>query len=89
MKTACGLKKQLAVAGLQRTVEHNTTVDSWILAPYDVKIKPSRAADAVAKISPGAMGKLFAEIRRIKKRYGSWTLVEVNSASGAQVLITL
>ena len=54
-----------------------------------VENMPSRAADAVAKISPGAMGKLFAEIRRIKKRYGSWTLVELDSASGEQVLITL
>ncbi len=32
---------------------------------------------------------LAGEIRRIKKKYGAWTLVEVQSADGDQVTITL
>lgn len=43
----------------------------------------------VKEISPQAMKRLFAEFRRIKKRYGSWELVEVCSADGQRVRITL
>jgi len=32
---------------------------------------------------------LFSEIRRIKKKHGSWTLVEVHSADGDQVVVQL
>ena len=32
---------------------------------------------------------LSAEIRRIKKDHGSWTLVEVQSADGERVTVTL
>lgn len=37
----------------------------------------------------GALSTLCAELRRIKKQHGAWTLVEVESASGEHVKITL
>lgn len=47
------------------------------------------AADAMKNIPPEALDALFAEFRNIKRRYRSWDLVEVESASGEKVLITL
>lgn len=47
------------------------------------------AGDAMADIPPEALDKLFAEFRRIKKRYDHWELVEVQSASGERIEITL
>ena len=37
----------------------------------------------------GALPALCEELRRIKKKYGTWELVEVESASGEHVKITL
>lgn len=45
--------------------------------------------DFLMKIPDEAMYALCDEIMRIKKKYGSWDLVEVESASGEQVLIRL
>lgn len=46
--------------------------------------------DAVfSKIPDEAAYALCAEIMRIKRKYGSWNLVDVESASGEKVLITL
>ena len=47
------------------------------------------AGDAMKDIPPEALEALFAEFRRIKKKYGAWDLVEVESAGGEQVLIRL
>ena len=47
------------------------------------------APKAMENISPEAMGALFSELRRIKKKYGSWDLVEVQSADGEIVRIIL
>ena len=47
------------------------------------------AGDAMPQISAKDMNKLFAEFRRIKRTYGRWTLVEVESADGHRVLIEL
>ena len=47
------------------------------------------APEAMKGISPQAMDALFAEIRRIKKKYGSWELVEVRSSDGETIQITL
>ena len=47
------------------------------------------AGDAMPQISGKDMNKLFAEFRRIKKVYGHWTLVEVESADGSGVLVEL
>ena len=47
------------------------------------------AEDALKDIPPEALEALFAEIRRIKRRYGSWELVEVRSADGEVVNVTL
>ena len=43
----------------------------------------------VPDLSPEAVDALCDEIRRIKKKYGSWELVEVLSAEGDTVQITL
>lgn len=47
------------------------------------------APDSVAAIPPEALEELFAELNRIKKKHGSWELVEVKSADGEHVKITL
>lgn len=47
------------------------------------------AGEALEKIPPEALEKLFAELRHIKKKYGSWDLVEVESADGRSVRVTL
>lgn len=47
------------------------------------------AGDAMKDIPPEALKNLFAEIRRIKRRYGKWELVDVESADGEKVKITL
>lgn len=47
------------------------------------------APDAMAGISPEALEALCTELGRIKKKYGSWDLVEVDSADGEKVIITL
>ncbi len=47
------------------------------------------APEAMNNISPEAMDALFSEIRRIKRRYGHWELVEVDSADGEYVQIIL
>lgn len=47
------------------------------------------AGDAMKEIPPEAMDALFAEFRRIKSKHGSWELVNVQSADGDIVKITL
>jgi len=47
------------------------------------------AGDALKDIPPEALEVLFAEFRRIKKKHGTWELVEVKSARGDRVRITL
>ena len=41
------------------------------------------------EIPPKDMKRLFAEIRRIKKRYGNWELLNVQAADGQRIRITL
>lgn len=47
------------------------------------------AEDAMKDIPPEALDALFAELRRIKRKYGSWDLVEVESSDGEKVLVRL
>ena len=47
------------------------------------------AGEALEKIPPEALERLFAEMRRIKKKHGSWELVDIESADGSIVHITL
>ena len=47
------------------------------------------AGDAMKAISPEALERLFAELRHIKRKYGHWTLVEIHSADGEEVTVTL
>ena len=44
------------------------------------------APDAAQSISPEAMEVLFAEFRRIKKKYGSWELVDLETEDGTEVV---
>lgn len=41
------------------------------------------------KLPPGAVKKIVAEVNRVKQKYGHWDLVEVQSAGGEYVKITL
>ncbi len=47
------------------------------------------AVETMSELPQDAVAKLFAELRRIKKKYGTWELVEVTSADGEYVKITL
>ena len=47
------------------------------------------APEAMADISPEAMDALFSELRRIKEKYGSWDLLEVQGSDGERVRIIL
>lgn len=46
-------------------------------------------SEEMEKIPPEAMEAIFAELRRVKKQYGSWELVDIQSADGDRVNITL
>lgn len=48
-----------------------------------------QASDFLQKLPDEAVYALCAELMRIKRRYGSWNLVEVRSAGGEEVHITL
>lgn len=47
------------------------------------------AGEAMKDIPPEAMQAVFAELRRVKRKYGSWELVEAVSADGNRVNIVL
>ena len=57
----------------------------WLANRYGRKY----VGDAMNVIAPEAMDKLFAEFRRIKRIHGTWELVDVQSASGESINITL
>ena len=47
------------------------------------------AGDMMKNISPEALDALFVQFRHIKKKYGSWELVNVEGADGQMVKIIL
>ena len=47
------------------------------------------AGDAMEGIPPEAMSAMVKELQRVKKKYGSWTLVEVKTSDGGDIAITL
>ena len=47
------------------------------------------AGNAMEGLTPGQMKRLFREFRRIKRQYGSWELVDIQSANGEHIHITL
>lgn len=52
-------------------------------------LKNSRLGDGMDKIPPEAAERIVAELNHIKNKHGSWDLVEVQSADGEIVKITL
>lgn len=46
-------------------------------------------SETMEHIPPEALEALFTELRRIKKRYGCWNLVDIVSADGKIVKISL
>lgn len=54
--------------------------------PDSISGKPDACLDS---LSDEAVYALCAELMRIKRKYGSWDLVEVESSDGSQVLIRL
>ena len=46
-------------------------------------------SDDLERIPPEKLSVLFAEMRRIKQKYGSWDLVDVQSVDGTMVKIIL
>ena len=53
----------------------------WVLQRY----VPSELHD----LSPEKLSALFAELRRIKAKYGRWELVDVHSADGEIIKVIL
>lgn len=47
------------------------------------------AGEALEKIPPEALDAIFAELRRVKDQYGSWDLVDMESADGKKIWIRL
>lgn len=47
------------------------------------------AGDAMQDLPPEVLERLFAEFRRIKKRYGSWQLVDIESTDGSIIEVVL
>ncbi len=47
------------------------------------------APEVWASMPPDTLRALFAELRRVKKKYGKWELVEVCSSDGSYVHIVL
>lgn len=60
-------------------------VTLWIAG----KAVRKHAPEALSGISPEAIERLFAELKRIQKKYGTWELVEIQSTNGEQIRITL
>lgn len=52
-------------------------------------LKNGRQGEEREKIPPETEKRIVAELNRIKDKYGSWELVEVQSADGEIVKITL
>lgn len=52
-------------------------------------LKSGNTGVSLDDISEEAVYRLVEELNRIKHRYGSWNLVEVQSADGERVLVTL
>ena len=47
------------------------------------------SGNAMDQIPPEALKLLFAEFRRIKRKHGSWKLVEIDSSEGDHIRIEL
>ena len=66
---------------------------SWIFGRGSAflaeKLGRKYAPESMAGIPPDAIPILCAELRRIKKKYGSYELVELETADGQHVKITL
>lgn len=60
-----------------------------ISARFADSVARKYAADAMENIPPQALEKLCIEFRRIKKCYGEWELVKVESSDGKKVEIIL
>ena len=81
-----------------RVKDDDTNINLWlptnlIFGKLTVKlingVGRKYAGESLEKIPPEALEKLFAELRHIKKKHGSWKLVEVESADGGIVRVTL
>lgn len=57
-----------------------------LVARLAVRYGLRHAPEDVQYISPEAMEALFAEFRRIKKKYGTWELVDMESADGTETV---
>lgn len=79
-----------------RSQEHNIRLGiptDWIFSRGSAflaeKLGRKYAPESMAQIPPDAIPVLCAELRKIKKKYGAYELMEVESADGQYVKITL
>ena len=64
-------------------------VFSPLVARFGWRYGRQYAGDAMKDLSPEALSALFAEFRRIKKKHGSWELVNIESSDGCLVKVIL
>ena len=64
-------------------------VFSPVLVRFGLRIAQKYASKGTEQISPESVAQLCAEVCKIKKQYGSYELVEVQSADGEVVSIVL
>lgn len=82
-----GLVFSDVTAWIMQYIGNKHTEDIMVYVPSHARAHmPSQPGKA---ISPRDMKRLFAELRRIKKRYGAWELVDVRTGDGQRVRITL
>lgn len=59
------------------------------LLKFAIRTGRKHADKDVPDIPPEAVEALCAEVKRIKKKYGTWTLVDIESADGDLVQVIL
>lgn len=83
---------KISISGKQRNLDlsiPNRLIFNGITVRIACAAANKEIMDADAKISPAAMNTLFSEMNRMKKKYGTWNLVEVESTDGEKIRITL
>lgn len=77
---------------LVKSEEHNIRLripTNLIFSPLVAKLAKfglKYSQEDVPNISPEAIEALFAEFRRIKKKYGTWELIDLEKDNGTEVI---
>ena len=67
----------------------NGLVLNGITARIACNAASKHAPEVGQRFSPEVIGRIFSELNRIKKKHGTWVLVEMEKATGEKVDIIL